>query len=69
MVIKSVTFLQDEGKTSAHNVTVSLNNSFNIDSFGGEEAPVLIAGGGPSGLLQAYMLSRLRGMELSILLH
>ncbi|TVY87798.1 2,4-dichlorophenol 6-monooxygenase, partial [Lachnellula willkommii] len=58
MRVNSVTrtILQDTEK-SVHNVSILPNGSLDQGSLWDEEVPVLIAGAGPSGLLEAYLLS------------
>ncbi len=62
MGVKSVTVLVGEEKNGVHSVITSLNGPLDGCSLADEEVPVLIVGGGPSGLLQAHMLSCLGGM-------
>lgn len=59
MGVNSVTrtILQDTEKNVVHNVSILPKSPLDPGSLWDEEFPVLIAGAGPSGLLEAYLLS------------
>lgn len=63
MTVKSVKIIEDVEKNGVQSIDVPLSGPLDDYSLVTEEVPVLIAGGGPSGLLQAYMLSRLGGKQ------